>query len=101
MMFHLIRRAETDWAARVAFPEECNGKNEILVVGFALAAPVKSTVAWVSASLVLVLAITMGVFVTDGIRDANGDRLPVFPVVLVTSIYILLLKKLFDGRHRR
>lgn len=61
----------------------------------------KSTVAWVSASLVLVSGITLGVFVTGDIRDANGDRLPVLPVVLVTSIFVFLLKKYFDGRYRQ
>jgi len=60
----------------------------------------KATVAWLSASATFAVMVCLGVFATDAVKDANGQRLPVIPVVMFTLIVIVLLRKYFNGRYQ-
>lgn len=60
-----------------------------------------ATIAWIYASAGFVALEVIGLYLTDAVRDANGNKLPVIPVVIVTLVVLALTRKYFLDLYRR
>lgn len=60
-----------------------------------------ATVAWIYASAGFVALEVIGLYLTDAVRDANGNRLPVIPVVIFTLVVLALTRKYLLDLYKR